>query len=259
MTDSHAHLDFPDFDQDREAVINRAHAAGVRTIINIATDFESCQRVLALAENNQHMYAVVGVHPHDAKLWEGAHSAQRLKALASHPKVVGIGEIGLDYYRDHSPRDRQKAAFIDQIAVARDLGLPIVIHNRSAFDEIFAVLLAHRAFEVGGVMHCFSEGAGEAQKTIDLGFHLSVNGIITFKDSRMAAVAQAVRLDRVLLETDCPFLAPHPHRGRRNESAYISAIADKLAELRGCSVAEISEVTDANVTRLFRLPAEEHC
>jgi len=258
MTDSHAHLDFPNFDQDREEVIDRAHAAGVQTIINIATDFESCQRVIALAEKNSRMYAVIGVHPHDAKTWEGERSTDRLKKLASHPKVVGIGEIGLDYYRDHSPRDRQKAAFVDQIGVARDLGLPIVIHNRDAFDDIFAILLANRAFEVGGVMHCFSEGVEAAQKTIDLGFHLSVNGIITFKNSRMASVAQAVRLDRMLLETDCPFLAPHPHRGRRNEPAYIAIVAEKMAELRCCPVAEISAVTDANAARLFRLPAGDH-
>jgi TatD DNase family protein len=256
MIDSHAHLDFPDFDQDREAVIERAHAAGVQTIISIATDFDSCHRVITLAESHPCMYAVVGVHPHDAKHWEGERSVDRLKKLAAHPKVVGIGEIGLDYFRDHSPRDRQKEAFIDQIGVARELGLPVVIHNRDAFEDIFATLLAHRAFDVGGVMHCFSEGVAEAQKTIDLGFHLSVNGIITFKDSRMAAVGQSVRLDRVLLETDCPFLAPHPHRGKRNEPAYVSAVAAKLAELRGSSVQEISQATDSNVTRLFRLPAE---
>ena len=258
MTDSHAHLDFPDFDQDREEVIDRAHAAGVQTIINIATDFDSCQRVIALAEKNSRMYAVIGVHPHDAKTWEGERSTDRLKKLASHPKVVGIGEIGLDYYRNHSPRDRQEAAFIDQVGVAIDLGLPIVIHNRDAFDDIFAILLENRAFEVGGVMHCFSEGVEAAQKTIDLGFHLSVNGIITFKNSRMASVAQAVRLDRMLLETDCPFLAPHPHRGRRNEPAYISIVAEKMAELRCCPVAEISAVTDSNAVRLFRLPAGDH-
>jgi len=258
MTDSHAHLDFPDYDKDREAAIDRARTVGIHTIINIATDFDSCQRVIALAEKNPGMYAVVGIHPHEARHWEGERSALRLRELASHPKVVGIGEIGLDYYRDHSPRDRQKAAFIDQIAIARELGLPVVIHNRSAFDDIFALLLEHRAFEVGGVMHCFSEGVEEAQKTIDLGFHLSVNGIITFKDSRMATVAQSVRLDRVLLETDCPFLAPHPHRGRRNEPAYIALVAEKMSELRGMPVAEVSAATDSNVARLFRLSAREN-
>ena len=257
MIDSHAHLDFPDFDQDREAVVERAHAAGIHTIINIATDFESCQRVLTLAENHPRIYAVVGIHPHEAKHWEGDRSVDRLKKLAAHPKVVGIGEIGLDYYRDHSPRDRQKEAFIDQIGLARELGLPVVIHNRDAFEDIFATLLAHRAFDVGGVMHCFSEGVEEAQKTIDLGFHLSVNGIITFKDSRMAEVGRVVRLDRVFLETDCPFLTPHPHRGKRNEPAYVSAVAAKLAELRGCSIEEISEATDSNVARLFRFPVED--
>lgn len=253
MIDSHAHLDFPDFDQDRQAVITRAHAAGVHTIINIATDFESSQRVIALAENNPAMYAVVGVHPHDARHWEGDRSAERLKRLATHPRVVGIGEIGLDYFRDHSPRDRQKAAFIDQIAVARELKLPVVIHNRDAFTDIFTTLLDYKGYEVGGVMHCFSEGVAEAQKTVDLGFHLSVNGILTFKGSQMAAVGEAVRLDRILLETDCPFLAPHPHRGQRNEPAYTAVVAHKLAELRKSSLDEISLATDTNVARLFHL------
>ncbi len=253
MIDSHAHLDFPDFDQDRPDVVARALAAGVHTIINIATDFDSCQRVIGLAESHPAMYAVVGVHPHDARHWEGDKSAERLRRLAAHPKVVGIGEIGLDYFRNHSPRDQQKAAFIGQLAVARELNLPVVIHNRSAFEDVFALLLDHKGYEVGGVMHCFSEGVEEAQKTIDLGFHLSVNGIITFKDSRMATVGEKVRLDRILLETDCPFLAPHPHRGRRNEPAYIAVVAQKLAELRKCPLEDISSATDANVARLFRI------
>ncbi|MEW5702628.1 MAG: TatD family hydrolase [Candidatus Zixiibacteriota bacterium] len=254
MIDTHAHLDFPDFADDRDNVIARAHAAGVHTIINIATDFESCERILALAEAHASVCAVLGVHPHDAKTWGGEQSAARLKRLADHPKVVGIGEIGLDYYRKMSPRDLQKRAFIDQIAVARDLGLPIVIHNREAFDDIFAILLQTEAYANGGVFHCFSGTAPEAQKTIDLGFHISVNGILTFKDSGMARVATAARLDRILLETDCPFLAPHPHRGRRNEPAYIPIVAEKLAELRGLTVEEIGKVTDANAARLFSLP-----
>ena len=259
MIDSHAHLDFPDFDQDRGEAVDRARAAGVHTIINIATDFDSCHRVIALAEKYPDMYAAVGVHPHDAKNWDGDRSAQELQKLASHPKVVAIGEIGLDYYRDHSPRERQKVAFIDQIQVARDAHLPVVIHNRNAFDDIFAILLSNRAFDVGGVMHCFSEGLEEAQKTVDLGFHLSVNGIITFKNSTMATVAQTVRPDRVLLETDCPFLAPHPHRGQRNEPAFVAIVAAKLAELRGTAVGEVSAATDANVVRLFHLPASASC
>ncbi len=255
MTDSHAHLDLPDFDADREEIISRAATADVHTIINIATDFESCDRVLALAESHPRLYAVVGVHPHDAETWDGDRSVGRLKALAKHPKVVGIGEIGLDYFRDHSPRPRQKEAFIDQISVARDLGLPLVIHNRDAFADIFALLLGHRAYDVGGVMHCFSEGPEEAQKTVDLGFHISVNGIMTYKNSRMALVGQSCQLDRLLLETDCPFLAPHPFRGQRNEPAHVVTVADTLARLRECSVAEIAKATDANAARLFRLPA----
>lgn len=254
MIETHAHLDFPDFDGDRGLAIARAQEAGVHTIINIGTDFDSCERILALAEQHDRLFAVLGIHPHDAKSWDGDRSAQRLKRLADHPKVVGIGEIGLDYFRDHSPRDQQKAVFIEQIAIARELKLPIVIHNRDAFNDLFMILLREKGYEVGGVMHCFSEGVEEAIKTIDLGFHLSVNGILTYKNSSMAAVGQSSRLDRLLLETDCPFLTPSPHRGERNEPSYIPLVAERLAQLRECPVDEVITATDTNATRLFRLP-----
>lgn len=255
MIDTHAHLDFPDFDQDRDAVVDRAREAGIHTIINIATDFDSCDRVLKLAEAYPNMYAVLGIHPHDAKTWNGETSAARLKKLASHPKVVAIGEIGLDYYRDHSPRDAQKRALIGQIGVARELKLPIVIHNRDAFQDIFDVLLDEEAFDLGGVFHCFSGTVEEAQRTIDLGFYISVNGILTYKNATMAEVGAKVRADRVLLETDCPFLTPHPHRGKRNEPANVALSAQKLAELRAVTLDEISRTTDENAARLFRIAA----
>lgn len=254
MIETHAHMDFPEFDADRDTAIRRAQDAGVHTIINIGTDFDSCERILALAEQHERLFAVLGVHPHDAKIWNGDRAADRLKRLADHPKVVGIGEIGLDYFRNHSPREQQKAVFIEQIAIARELKLPIVIHNRAAFDDLFGILLKESAWEVGGVMHCFSEGVEEAVKTIDLGFHLSVNGILTYNNSTMAVVAQKSRLDRIILETDCPFLAPHPHRGKRNEPSYIPIIAARLAELRARPVEEVVAATDENAMRLFRLP-----
>ncbi|MBD3297760.1 MAG: YchF/TatD family DNA exonuclease [candidate division Zixibacteria bacterium] len=254
MIETHAHLDFPQFDDDREAAIKRAADAGIHTIINIGTDWDSCDRVIELAEAHPRLFAAVGIHPHDAKIWEGDRSSERLKTLAEHPKVVAIGEIGLDYYRNNSPRDKQRVAFVEQIAVAKDMNLPIVIHNRDAFNDIFEVLLMERAYDVGGVLHCFSEGVAEAEKSIDLGFHLSVNGILTYKKATMAEVGKSVRLDRLLLETDCPFLAPHPHRGKRNEPAYVAFVGDKLAELRGTPVDEIADVTDENANRLFRLP-----
>ena len=254
MIETHAHLDFPDFDEDRATVIAHSIEAGVSTIINIGTDFPSCERVLAIADEHPCAYAAVGVHPHDAKSWDGEKSIARLTALAKHPKVVAIGEIGLDYFRDRSPRNKQKEAFVDQIGVARELKLPIVIHNRDAFGDIMDALVDSCAFEVGGVMHCFSEGPEEAQRTIDLGFHLSVNGILTYKGSTMADVGRTAQLNRIILETDCPFLTPHPFRGKRNAPTHIPLIAAKLAELRGCTVAEIEEATDANARRLFRLP-----
>ncbi len=254
MIETHAHLDFPQFDDDREAAIQRAAEAGIHTIINIGTDWDSCNRIVELAEAHPRLFAAVGIHPHDAKTWEGDKSSERLKKLAEHPKVVAIGEIGLDYYRNNSPRDKQRVALVEQIAVAIELNLPIVIHNRDAFDDIFEVLLMERAYDVGGVLHCFSEGVAEAEKSIDLGFHLSVNGILTYKKATMAEVGKSVRLDRLLLETDCPFLAPHPHRGKRNEPAYVAFVGEKLAELRGTPIDEIADVTDENANRLFRLP-----
>ncbi len=262
MIDTHAHLDFPDFDADRDDVVKRAHDAGIHTIINIATDFASCERVLALADRYPNMYAALGVHPHDAKDWQGTKSAERLKSLAAHPKVVAIGEIGLDYFRDHSPRDAQKRAFVDQIAVAKELKLPIVIHNRDAFPDIFDIVLREDAYMVGGVFHCFSGTVMEAMKTLELGFHISVNGILTYKNATMIDVGREIRLDRILLETDCPFLAPHPYRGKRNEPSYVLLVAERLAEVRmragsaGASPSpeEISRQTDANARQLFSLP-----
>lgn len=254
MIDTHAHLDFPDFDADRDAVVQRAHEAGIHTIINIATDFRSCETVLALADQYPNMNAALGIHPHDSSSWQGDKSAEKLKQLAAHKKVVAIGEIGLDYYRDRSPRDQQKRAFIEQIAVARELKLPIVIHNREAFADIFDVVVREDAYMVGGVFHCFSGTAVEAEKTIELGFHISVNGVMTYKNSTMVEVGRTARMDRILLETDCPFLTPHPDRGKRNEPAYVSIVADRLAELRGMTKDDVARQTDANAQQLFGIP-----
>lgn len=254
MTDTHAHLDFKDFDVDRDEVVRRAHEAGVHTIINIATDFDSCERVLRLADTYPRMYAVLGIHPHDARTWQGDRSAARLRELARHPKVVAIGEIGLDYFRNHSPREDQMRAFVEQIAVAKSLKLPIVIHNRDAFGDIFDLIVREDAYLVGGVFHCFSGTVAEAQRTIEMGFHISVNGILTYKNATMAEVGQAARLDRILLETDCPFLTPHPHRGKRNDPSHIPLVAAKLSALRGMSREQISRITDENAQRLFGLP-----
>ncbi|HUU46909.1 MAG TPA: TatD family hydrolase [Acidobacteriota bacterium] len=254
MIDTHAHLDFDAFDADRTAVAKRARDAGIHTIINIGVDFDSCERVIALAEEYPGMYAAVGIHPHDAKTWDGDRAAARLAKLADHPKVVAIGEIGLDYYRNISPPKAQKRAFTEQIAVAQQLKLPIVIHNRDAFADVFEILLKTQAYAVGGVFHCFSGTPSEAQRTIDLGFHISVNGILTFPKATMAEVGRRARLDRILIETDCPFLAPQPYRGKRNEPAYVQLITEKLAEIRGVPIAEIERATDANARDLFNIP-----
>jgi len=232
MIDTHAHLDFDQFDTDRDAVIKIAQNEGVEIIINIGTDFPSSEKSIALAEEYPNIFATVGIHPHDAKTWDSQRDPARLEKLADHPRVVAIGEIGLDFYRNYSPHEDQKRAFADQIAVACNMRLPIVVHNREAFDDTFAMLLDNGAHEVGGVMHCFAGTPDEGWQTIDYGFLLSVGGRLTYKNSKDPAVAEAVPLDKVLLETDCPFLTPVPFRGKRNHPALLTHVRAALAKIK---------------------------
>ncbi len=251
MTDSHCHLDSKQFDEDREAVIERALAAGVETMVAIGTgdgppDLEAGVR---LADRYPCFYATVGVHPHDAAKANPATFA-RLAELTKHPKVIGLGEIGLDYHYDFSPRDLQRDVFIEQMRIAREAGKPIVIHTREAWDDTIAMLREHWNGP-GGIMHCFSEGPERARQALDLGFYLSFGGIVTFPKAR--EVQEAARMapaDRILLETDAPYLAPVPRRGKRNEPAFIVETARKLAELRGETIESIDAATTANFRRL---------
>jgi TatD DNase family protein len=253
MIDTHTHLDFDQFDADRDAVIQIALNEGVELIINIGTDFSSSQKSIELAEKYPQVFAAVGIHPHDAKTWNSRTDPARLEKLAAHPHVVAIGEIGLDFYRNYSPHEDQRRAFADQIAVARNLHLPLVVHNREAFNDTFDMLLDCRAHEVGGVMHCFAGTPEQGWQTVDYGFLLSVGGRLTYTNSGDPAVAEAVPLDKILLETDCPFLTPMPFRGKRNHPALIKHVRAKLAEIKRVTEAEVDRVTTAAARKVFRL------
>ncbi|MCX7681428.1 MAG: TatD family hydrolase [Anaerolineae bacterium] len=247
LVDSHAHLSFAQFDADRDAVIRRAREAGVTAILEVGADLESSRAAVALAERYTFIYATVGVHPHDATALTPGALAE-LRALASHPKVVAIGEIGLDYYRDLSPRDVQRRAFEAQLALAAD-GRPVVIHCREALDEVLAIL---RGWKGSGVMHSYSGGPGRLDEVLALGFCVSLSGPVTFpKSERLRAVAAAVPLDRLLVETDCPYLTPEPYRGRRNEPAYVRYVVEAVARARGLSAEAVARATAENARRLF--------
>lgn len=246
LIDSHCHLDDPKFDQDREQTIQRALDAGVDTLLAIGTgngppDLETAIR---LADRYPFIYATVGVHPHDASK-ATAETWKRLESLAAHPKVLAIGEIGLDYHYDFSPRPVQVEAFAAQLAIAKTMGKPVVIHTREAWDQ--TVDLLRQSWQGGGIMHCFTGGAAEARQALDLGFHLSFGGVLTFP--KADAVREAARLapeDRILVETDCPYLAPVPHRGKRNEPGFIVETVRRLAGVRGVTPEHIAAVTTHN-------------
>jgi len=253
LIDSHCHLDSEQFNDDREAVIERALAAGVERMVAIGSgdgppDLEAGVR---LADRYPSIYATIGVHPHDAAKAAG-ETYRRLAELAAHAKVVAIGEIGLDYHYDHSPREVQRDVFVEQMRIARDARKPIVIHTRSAWEDTIALLREHWSDSgLGGIMHCFSEGPREAEQALALGFHISFAGIVTFpKALSIQEAARIVPADRLLIETDAPYLAPVPKRGKRNEPAYIVETARKLAELRGVTLEEIADCTAANFLNL---------
>jgi TatD DNase family protein len=254
VIDSHCHLDSADFDDDRDAVIDRALAAGVEHMMAIGTgngppDLEAGVR---LADKHPAFYATIGIHPHDAAK-AGPDDFKHLTDLLSHPKVLAVGEIGLDYHYDFSPREVQKSAFIEQMEIAAEARKPIVIHTREAWDDTLALIEQHWTPRgIGGIMHCFSGGPEEGQRAIDLGFYLSFGGIVTFpKALTVQESARSVPSDRILLETDAPYLAPVPKRGKRNEPALMVHTARKLAELRGASYDEICATTTANFRRLL--------
>jgi TatD DNase family protein len=256
LIDSHAHLDFPQFDDDRDAVIERARRTGLAAIINVGTDLDSSERTVELAARYPMIYAAVGVHPHDARTLSPA-TLDRLAELAAGEKVVAIGEIGLDYYRDLSPRDLQRDAFRRQIRLAVEMGLPVIIHDRDAHGEVMEIMRQEDAGQVGGVLHCFSGDQEMAREGLEMGFHIAFGGPITYGGKKKQEIARQIPVNRILIETDCPFLTPVPHRGERNEPAYVRYTAEKLALLRSIEPDEAAAATSGNAARLFGLALPE--
>ena len=255
LIDSHCHLDMNDFAADHAQVMARATAAGVGAMVTIGAGgpLAANERAVALAGTLAHVYATVGVHPHEASLVDDAVLAL-VESLARHPRVVAIGETGLDYHYDHSPRPRQRAAFAAFIQLARRLELPVVVHLRDADADALEIMRAEGARDTGGVIHCFSGDAASARAFLDLGFHISFSGIVTFKNAEpLRDAARSVPADRLMVETDAPFLAPVPYRGRRNEPALVVQTAAVLAEVRGESFATLAGNTRRNTERLFGL------
>lgn len=261
LIDTHCHLDFNSFDPDREAVLQRAWETGVTRILVPGIDLSSSRKALELAQEHPQLFAAVGVHPNDAQTWQET-TAEELIELASHPKVIAIGEIGLDYYRDFSPKDLQLHVFTNQLEVAKELKLPVVIHNRLASKDLLIALrkwkddlikskspLATRP----GILHSFSDNLDVALMAIEMGFYIGFTGPITYKSAdELRRVAAGVPLERILIETDAPFLAPQPKRGMRNEPAFVYFVAEKLAEIHQRPVDEVAEQIKANAETLLR-------
>ncbi len=252
LVDSHCHLDFPDFTDERADVVARAHAAGVAMMVTISTRVKRFHEILAIAEANESVWCSVGTHPHNAAEELDVTTADLVR-LSEHPKVVAIGEAGLDYFYDRSPREAQAEGFRRHIAAARDTNLPLVIHSRDADEDMAAILREETgkgAFPF--ILHCFSSGRALAETGIELGGHVSLSGILTFKKStELREIAAKIPRDRLLVETDAPYLAPMPHRGRRNEPSFVVHTAAVLAETLGVSNDEIARQTTDNFLRLF--------
>lgn len=253
LIDTHTHLNASQFDEDRAEVIERARANGISRMINIGFNRETIPTSLQLAEQYDYIYSAVGWHPQDAKDMS-VSDLQWIEKLCSHPKVVAIGEIGLDYYWDTSSKEVQHKVFREQIRLAHRIGLPIIIHNRDAHEDIIRILKEEKAEEVGGVMHCFSGDWEMAKQCLALNFYISFGGPVTFKNAvQPKEVLANVPLDRLLLETDAPYLTPHPFRGKRNESGYVRLIAEAAAEIKQLKYEEIAEITTRNAIKLFKL------
>ncbi|MFC7061752.1 TatD family hydrolase [Halobacillus seohaensis] len=253
LFDTHVHLNADQFNDDLEETIIRAREAGVQYMTVVGFDRKTIRLAIQIAEENDHMYAAVGWHPVDA-IDMTEEDLEWIEELSSHPKVVAIGEMGLDYHWDKSPADIQKVVFRKQIRLAKKVNMPIIIHNRDATDDIVEILKEENAAEVGGIMHCYSGPVEIAKECIDMNFMISLGGPVTFKNAKLPKeVAEAIDLEHLLVETDCPFLAPHPNRGKRNEPSYVKLVAEQIAELKGISYEEVSRQTTENALRFFRI------
>ncbi len=253
FVDTHAHLQWASFDNDRENVLARAKEKRVTRIVNIGFDLAGSVKGVTLAEQHSDLYAAVGIHPHSASSLN-KKTIDALRALAANPKVVAIGEIGLDYYRNLSPKEVQKQAFETQLALAQELNLPVVIHDREAHNDIIQTLSKFKG-KIRGIIHCFSGNKAFAQQCIDLGFRISFAGNVTYpKAHELHEAAEWVDLKHVLIETDCPWLTPQEMRGKRNESSFLPLTAQKIADLKHISVAELAEITTRNAEEILKLP-----
>ncbi|OQY32785.1 MAG: hypothetical protein B6I38_04220 [Anaerolineaceae bacterium 4572_5.1] len=267
LVDTHCHLDFDNFENDREQVLNRAWEAGMERILLPGVDLASSRKAVRLAESHPKLFAAVGVHPNSALTWERDTLAE-LKSLAVHPKVVAVGEIGLDYYRHHAPHDAQRRVLNRQLKLALEMELPVILHVRSVSETDQACMADMKEIirswqmevlqkspslrERIGVVHSFSGGLEDARQITELGFYLGITGPVTYKSAaNLRKVVAGVNVSRLLIETDAPFLAPHPHRGKRNEPAYVRFVAEKISETRGQSIEEIAEATTENANHLF--------
>ncbi len=253
LFDTHVHLNADQFQEDLEEVIDRAKKAGVSRMVVVGFDRLTITRAVSLIEKYEWLYAAVGWHPVDAVDMTD-EDLNWIEELAGHPKVVAIGEMGLDYHWDKSPKHIQKDVFRRQIRLAKKVKLPIVIHNRDATQDIIDILKEEKAEEIGGIMHCFSGSAETALECVKMNFYISLGGPVTFKNAKKPKeVAKEVPLDKLLIETDCPYLAPHPYRGKRNEPSYVKRVAEEIAELKNLSYEEVASITMENAKKVFQI------
>lgn len=253
LFDSHAHLDSSKFDDDREMVINRAKNNGIALIMNPGADLESSQNAVKLSEEYDFIYAAVGVHPHDADTMD-ENMLSIIKALALKDKVKAIGEIGLDYFYDNSPRDIQKHWFKRQLELAKELKLPVIIHDRDANQDVFDILREVDSFKTGVLLHCYSGSAELARQYVKLGAYISIAGPVTYKNARKTVeVVESIPLERILIETDSPYLTPMPHRGKRNEPMHVRFVCEKIAQIKDIPYEEVEQVTNENARRYFNI------
>lgn len=253
LFDTHSHINAEQFNEDLQEVLQRALDAGVANQVVVGFDNETITRAMQMVEAYDYLYAAVGWHPVDAIDMTEA-DLERIEKLAAHEKVVAIGEIGLDYYWDKSPKDIQQQVFRKQIQLAKRVNLPIIIHNREATQDIVRILKEEKAEEVGGIMHCFTGSAETAKECIEMNFLISLGGPVTFKNAKKPKeVAKEVPLDKLLVETDCPYLTPHPFRGKRNEPSYVKLVAEEIAKLKELSFEEVADQTTKNAKRIFRI------
>lgn len=251
LFDTHVHLNDEQFNEDLQEVIERAKEAGISYMVVVGFNRPTIERAISLVKEYDFLYASIGWHPVDAIDMTDEDLAW-IEEMAANPKVVALGEMGLDYHWDKSPHDVQKEVFRRQIGLAKKLKLPIIIHNRDATEDVVQILREENAEEVGGIMHCFSGSAETAKECIEMNFHISLGGPVTFKNAKKPKrVAMEVPLDRLLIETDCPYLAPYPYRGKRNEPAYVKLVAEQVAELKEISFEEVAQKTTENAKKLF--------